>query len=802
MAINVGTAVAYLDLNMTAFNSGLQQAQSALQTFQNSASSIGQNMMAAGGMITNIGSGLTRNITMPLVSAGQEVVQFGATFDKQMSAVEAVMKSKLKEGDLERLREAAMSWGEQTVYTATEAAEALYYMGLAGWDVDQAISGLGNVLNLAAAGQMDLGRASDVVTDSMTAMNLVAGQTTDGIENTAYYTSVLAAVMANSNTDIDKLGESFKYVAPVAGNLGYTIEDLGLALGLAANAGIKSSQAGTSLRQALKNLITPTDRTKIAMEEYGISLFDANGQAIPFRDIMIQLQQTFGDLGVEVFDANGELKDGEEVMREYGESLPITQQEKLAAVVDLFGTRAMPTMLAIIQQGGTEFDKLAEAIDEAARTGSYAAEMAHTQMDNLQGAWTRFTSALGTTKIMLNDLVSDELRRFVERLTEIVKWFNSLDDAQKENVIKWGLIAAAVGPVLMLFGNLLRSIGLIVEGFTAIKGVLVPLQAIVKAVNGGWEGMAMLIGGEGSGGLIGTIAKLGAKFNWIIAIIALVVAAIVDLWRNNEEFRENITRIWNAIVSVIQSVWDLLKPIFDAMMEIFKAIVKAIEPLVALLVEILAPIIEVICQIIKSIFEAIKPLIQIITDAVVPVINFLAQVIKSLVDIIKPAIQFIAIIIQALLDVIKLVMDGIGLLVKTAVKSWLDSFNDFFNRAKQGWEMLTNWLKNSWLGKLFDKIGTAFKDTIAQLSDITSDSDYNPFIGSHRDGLSYVPYDGYVAELHKGERVLTAEENARYSSTSGGNGTTINFYSNERIDEYTAAKELRRTMKDMELGLV
>ena len=97
---------------------------------------------------------------------------------------------------------------------------------------------------------------------------------------------------------------------------------------------------------------------------------------------------------------------------------------------------------------------------------------------------------------------------------------------------------------------------------------------------------------------------------------------------------------------------------------------------------------------------------------------------------------------------------------------------------------------------------TPFKDTIAQLSDITSDSDYNPFIGSHRDGLSYVPYDGYVAELHKGERVLTAEENARYSSTSGGNGTTINFYSNERIDEYTAAKELRRTMKDMELGLV
>ena len=260
MAVNVGTAVAYLDLNMTAFNSGLQQAQSALQTFQDSSSTMGQNLMSAGGLMTNIGSGLTRNITMPLVSAGQEVVEFGATFDKQMSAVEAVMKDKLKEGDIERLREAAMYWGEQTVYTATEAGEALYYMGLAGWDVEQAINGLGSVLNLAAAGNLDLGRASDVVTDSMTAMNLTAGQMTNEIENTAYYTSVLAAVMANSNTDIDQMGEAFKYVAPIAGNLNYTIEDLGLALGLAANAGIKSSQAGTSLRQALKQLISPTDR--------------------------------------------------------------------------------------------------------------------------------------------------------------------------------------------------------------------------------------------------------------------------------------------------------------------------------------------------------------------------------------------------------------------------------------------------------------------------------------------------------------------------------------------------------------
>ena len=784
MAISVGTAVAYLDLNMTAFNQGLQQAQSALQTFQNSSSSLGQNLISAGGLATNIGSSLTRNITVPLVNAGQEVIEFGATFDKQMSAVEAVMKNRLKEGDFERLREAAVYWGNQTVYTATEAAEALYYMGLAGWDADQAISGLGNVLNLAAAGQMDLGRASDVVTDSMTAMRLEAGEFTNGIENTAYYTSVLAAVMANSNTDIDKLGESFKYVAPIAGDLEYTIEDLGTVLGLVANAGIKSSQAGTSVRQALKQLISPTEKTANAMEKYGISLFDATGNALPLIDVVLQLREKFGGLNLEVVDANGEFREGEEVMQEYANSLPISQQEKLAAIVDMFGTRAMPAMLSVIDEGETNFYELRDAIEEAAETGEYAATMAHTQLDNLAGDWVYFTSALGTAKILLSDIVNGELRQLVQWATEMVRKFNELDEAQKEQIIKWGLILAAVGPVLMLFGNLLRSVGFIVEAFKAFNPLIQTASTIIGQLHA--EGSIL------SGILSLLKSGIGALFTpmtgWI-ALIALVIAAVVDLWKNNEEFRENVIKIWDAIKDAISRIWEAVKPIFETLIDLIMRVMKAIEPIIAALVDVLAPVIEAILDVLAALFEILSPIINMLLDFLIPVIEQVANWIKFLLDVLKPVFELIKVIFELISKVANFLGDVLGAVLRKAEDAWKGFWQDIADGLRETYENIVNWFSNlspiKWLKEKWSDLKAFLK-----------------IDGSHANGLSYVPFDGYIAELHKGERVLTAKENQQYNGGVGMGGATINFYSNEKIDEYTAARELKRTIHDIQLGLV
>lgn len=1084
MAVNIGTAVAYLQLDAQSFNSGLATAQSSLSQYQTSFSSA---MTGIGSTLTTTGTALTTGVTVPLANAAKEIITFGADFDKQMSAVRAVMGD-ITDEQFEALRNAAIGWGEKTVYTATEAGEALYYMGLAGWNAEQAINGLGSVLNLAAAGQMDLGRASDVVTDSMTAMNLVAGKYTNNVENTSYYTSVLAAVMANSNTDVNMLGESFKYVAPIAGQLGFTIEDLGLALGLAANAGIKSSQAGTSLRQAFKQLISPTDKTAAAMEKYGISLFDAQGKALPLRQIMLQLQQTFGDLGVEVIDTNGELKDGEAVMEEYGNSLPISQQEKLKAVVDLFGTRAMPTMLAIIQQAGGEFDKLATAIDNAAGTGTYASEMAETQLDNLAGDWTKFTSALGTTKIMLQDLLNSGLRELVQQLTELVRKFNELDDAHKKNILKWGAIVAAIGPVMTIFGRLMLTIGQLAPVFTLIGEKVSTFTATLTRMRWGW-----FYSVEESGSFMAKLAQLGGKMNWIVAIIMLVITAIIDLWKNSEQFRNWIKDAFQSLLKILKRVWEHVSKVLSIFNEVWTALARSIEPIIEILAAELSPALDAVFRVLSAIFGILEPILEIIGAIIIaltPIVEFIAGIVASILGIISEIVTWIVDKIGWLLEWIvkgiewlKYVLIGDPIIVdliegiksilaigfefiKTITETLVNAIRDLFDWLREeaikiidllvtgvqelfqnlydwfveGWEKFTKWLSDSWqklktkisesleafitmlrnllqrihdtarqilnaifeaaqavwnqivqafetakqhildgirmlkekfdelkeaiiqkfneireniehkfeeikeaLGKLVEMIkekfnnllqhikehfqqlfakikefgtnfvnawknafqnvqrgiasvfnnirngfvdfgksvfnvarqvgqkfiegllGTgrsikeffsnfiqsavrgllsalkAFKETGRLLmenlwkgikekwNDIVKllQELWNAFLqgdlfgtifdklknaisgsnvknkavnGSHADGLAYVPFNGYIAELHKGERVLTAEENQRYSS--GGEGTTINFYSNERIDEYTAAKELRRTIKDMELGLV
>lgn len=649
MAIPVGTAVGYLDLDYSSFSKKLDTAVTEANGLSTKfADTLGSGLTTIGDKISSVGTKLTTSISIPLGIATASAIKFGAEFDKGMANVKAVSGATSEE--FQEMRDAAIDWGEKTVYTATEASDALYYMGLAGWDANESVSALGPVLNLAAAGNLELGRTSDIVTDAMTAMKLEAGEYTDGIENTVHFTNALAAAMANSNTDVDQMGEAFKYVAPLAGAANMEIDDLSLALGLMANVGVKASQAGTGLRQALKSVISPTDKAAGYMEQYGVSLFDAEGNAKSMRQFMEELRGTFGDLAVDVYDANGELKTAEQIMEEYGHSLPVTQQEKLNAIVQIFGTRALPGVLGIIEQSDENFNQLADAIDNSDRAfvkygdevltiSEYndrlsknlidtsesieflgAAEgMAQVQMDNLQGDWIKFTSALGTTKIEITDLVNGVLREFVQKLTEMVQWFNNLDDEQQKHILKIAAIIAATGPLLLVIGKTITGIGNLIKAFSTIGGAMTKLNVGFKML--GTHLSKNIIEGfklarAGFSGLAAEASPLGAALGSITlpmvaiaGIVATLIGSFVHLMNTNEEFRNRIIGIWDGIKAKFDEAGQKITAAINAIGFNFESVTEAVKAAFDWFANVLAPFFTAFFETLSSAIGAILDII-------------------------------------------------------------------------------------------------------------------------------------------------------------------------------------------------
>lgn len=318
---------------------------------------------------------------------GAYSVKAGADFDAAMSEVQAISGAS---GDqLEALRSKAKEMGATTKFSATQSAEALKYMGMAGWSSQEMLDGLPGVMNLAAASGEDLGLVSDIVTDSLTAFGLQA-------KDTGRFVDVLAATSTASNTNVSMLGESFKYVAPVAGALGYKVEDVSVALGLMANAGIKGSQAGTSLKSALSRLSAPTKQVQEQMNALGISITDSNGEIKPFNQLIGEMRQSFKGL---------------------------SEEQKVQAATTLFGKESMAGMLAILNASDDDFNNLTNAINNS--TGA-AQEMADVMNDNLKGDLTILKSALEGLGIALFEHVDTPFREVVQSVTKQVDRLNKV----------------------------------------------------------------------------------------------------------------------------------------------------------------------------------------------------------------------------------------------------------------------------------------------------------------------------------------------------------------------------------------
>lgn len=415
--------------------------------------------------------------------------------EAQMSTVKAISNATTE--DMTRLTDMAKHMGATTQFTAVEAGKALEYMAMAGWKTDQMLGGLPGIMNLAAASGEDLGQVSDIVTDALTAFNMTADQS-------GRFADVLAQASSNANTNVSMMGATFQKVAPVAGTLGYSVEDMSLGIGLMANAYVKAETAGTSLKTALANMAKPTKQMQAYMDKYGISLTNADGSMKTFREVIDNLRSSLGGL---------------------------SKTEKTAAATAIFGKESFAGMLAIVNASDADFKKVSDAVNNAAGA---AERMAAIKLDNLEGDVTLLKSATDGLQTAIGDALLPTFRAGTQQLTKFVSNLTEFINANPELVrtivkVTAGLLAFKAAALTAKLGFLelkggvltIQKVMALFKGKTALAGVEAvgfagKVKGVAKSVTGYFGGIGSAAGGVGRAfGQMFSGTKIGGAFSKI-----------------------------------------------------------------------------------------------------------------------------------------------------------------------------------------------------------------------------------------------------------------------------------------------
>ena len=520
MNISAGTIMAYMDLDMSSFNSAIDMAGEQLSGF--ASGGVADALGSIGAAAETAGRALTMHITGKLLDVGQAALQVGMNFDASMSNVYGLMSSlNLSQAQMDALRDTAREMGATTKFSASEAADAMGYMALAGWDDAQVIAGIPGVLNLAAAANMDLAKASDIVTDTMTPFGMAA-------ERAGEAADVFAYAQANSNTTVAGLGEAMKYAAPTADAFGMTLQDTAAAMGVLANAGIKGSQGGTTLNAMLRDMKNNAKNGAIAIGKTKVALTNADGSYRSYAAIIRDIDKATSSM---------------------------TASQRDAALGAIFGDESLKGILATLKQGPDALDAMTEGIYAC---GGAAEDMAATMGDNLKGDLAILESGAQDMAIALSDWLMPAARGVVQGVTDLIGKFNALDDGTKNTIFRIGAMAAAAGPLLLNGGKVLT----LLSGVNPLVVGLGAAAVLAYTHSDALQGMVAKLGDGVTA--FGAALESGAGFT--AAFSAGLTAAF------GEEAAGKVLGAIEGIKTAISTVGDVLTTVTDAVGTFFGAL--------------------------------------------------------------------------------------------------------------------------------------------------------------------------------------------------------------------------------------
>ncbi len=741
--------VASIRINLDEFDRGLNSASTKFKSFSDNLSKVGSNMkdllspavdgfkavegvgQTAAGAIKKGLAGFAAAATA-VGGFGTAAVKSGMNFDSAMSEVSAI--SGATEQDFQSLRDKALEMGAKTKFSASEAAAAMTYMGMAGWKAGDMISGIEGIMNLAAASGEDLATTSDIVTDALTAFGLSAS-------DSGHFADVMAVASSNANTNVGMMGETFKYVAPVAGALGYSIDDTALAIGLMANSGIKASQAGTSLRSIMTRLSTDAGASSkklgalgVLTEKLGVEFYNTDGSARDLNDVLIDSRAVWSGL---------------------------SEEQQITYAKTIAGQEAMSGWLALMNAAPADIDKLTASIKDC---NGAAAEMAAIMIDNLAGDLTLLGSAFESLQIVISDALTPTLREFVQfgqkAMAELLSGFqgggvsgfmSALSGIVTEGVTMLAQKAPEFASVSLQFvtaladgilgakdsiaDSLFEALYTITDGFgTWLSSNSTELADfgldIVTIIFEGFRDAGWIIS-QNIGEFVPLIAA--AFFQYHSALFEIGIDILGGIGRGIIEHKEEIAKwadfaIKNMAISLRENAPDIIE-----------GAVALLDALVGAIIENMPLILEAGGQIIASLVEGISgslPALAVVAGAIVPyiakaidVVTSIGSTIKSVVDMVSGGLNTIMGIgsklmggIQALWGLIAANPVAAAIIAVIAVIALLwancEEFREFFIGLWEGFKEVISafaeWFQGAWEGvkEFFSGLWEGFKEII------------------------------------------------------------------------------------------